>query len=58
MDGQMTKEQAFQIIDQATGQLALQRAGHVQVQTALQVIADAMGLNKKTETQEETNGDD
>ena len=54
---QMTKEQAFQVLDSASGQASLNRMGHIQVQTALKVIADALGLNQKTEDTEETDAD-
>lgn len=38
----MTKEEAFNIIDQATAQANLPRLAHIQVQQALNVIKEAL----------------
>lgn len=47
----MTPQEAIQILDQATSQANLPRIGHVQVQQALQIVAQL--VNKPEEPKPE-----
>lgn len=53
----MDKQQAYTILEQATGMLSANREVHIQIQTALNVIKEAIAVKIKEPEEVGTNGE-